>query len=126
MTVEQVIAEAEKILPGKPAPQGELDPRWQAIIKVGQFIGSDPESVWAFALKWGRHPSSDLRMAVATCLIEHLLGEHFDLVFPRVEAGVKRSRRFADTFCSCWQFGQAKKPENARRMDRLQRSLESR
>lgn len=126
MTVEQTIAKAEKILPGTPAPEGQRDPRWQAIIKVGRFIKSDPEPVWAFALKWGRHPNGDLRMAIATCLLEHLLGHHFDLIFPRVEVAVKRSRRFADTFCSCRKFDQSEEPANARRMDRLQRSLRSR
>jgi hypothetical protein len=125
MTVEQAIAEAQKVLPGTPAPEGELDPRWQAIIKVGRFIKKDPEPVWAFALKWGRHANADLRMAIATCLLEHLLEYHFDLIFPRVEAAVKRSRRFADMFCSCWKFDQAEEPANARRMDQLQRRLGS-
>lgn len=126
MTVEQAIARAERILPGAPAPTGKRDPRWQAIIRVGKFIESDPEPVWAFALKWGRHANGDLRMAVATCLLEHLLGSHFDLIFPRVETAVKQSRRFAGAFCSCWKFDQAKEPANARRMDRLQRRLRTR
>jgi hypothetical protein len=126
MTVEQAIARAEKVLPGTRAARGQRDARWQAIIRVGKFIESDPEQVWAFAYKWGRHRSADLRGAVATCLLEHLLEYHFDLVFPRVESAVRQSRRFADTFGMCWEYGQAREPANARRMDRLQRSLESR
>ena len=126
MTVEQAIAEAERILPGTPSPQGQRDARWQAVIRVGTFIESDPEQVWAFACKWGRHSSADLRTVVATCLLEHLLEYHFDMVFPRVETAVRQSRRFADAFSMCSKFGQAEKPANARRMDRLQRSLESR
>ncbi len=125
MTVEQAITEAQKVLPGTPAPEGELDPRWQAIIEIERFTEENPEPVWAFALKWGRHANADLRMAIATCLLEHLLECHFDLIFPRVEAAVKRSRRFADTFCLCWKLDQAEEPANARRMDRLQRRLRS-
>jgi hypothetical protein len=37
MTVRQAILEAEAILPGRAAPEGESDPRWQAIIAVSEF-----------------------------------------------------------------------------------------
>ena len=123
MTVVQAITRAEKILPGKPAPKGKKDARWQAIIKVGEFIETNPEEVWAFVEKWARHPQADLRAAIATCLLEHLIEYHFDLVFPCVEAAAAKSRRFADTFCQCRKFGQAKKPANASRMDRLEKRL---
>lgn len=123
MTVEQAIAKAERILPGRTAPEGQRDPRWQAIIKVGEFVRSDPEPIWAFILKWGRHPNSDLRMAISVCLLERLLGCHFDLIFPRVEVEVRKSRRFADTFSHCWTMGQSEIPANTKRMDRLKKTL---
>jgi hypothetical protein len=47
MTVFDAIAEAESLLHAKPVRKGE-DPRWQAIIKVGEFIKSEPEVIWAF------------------------------------------------------------------------------
>jgi len=74
MTVHKAIKRAEAILPGVAAPDGETDPRWQRIVDIGQYIESDPESVWEFVSRWGQHHDEDLRMAVATCLLEHLLG----------------------------------------------------
>ncbi len=85
--VQRAIARAERILPGTPAPEGKRDPRWQAIIRVGEFIETQPEAVWQFTHRWGKHAQRDLRSAVATCLLEHLLEHHFDLMFPRVRQG---------------------------------------
>ena len=121
MTVQEAIRRAEQILPGTPAPEGEQDPRWQAIIAVGDFIESDPLAVWEFTSKWGRHANTDLRMAISTCLLEHLLEYHFDLIFPKVQEAVRKSKRFAGTFRICWRFGQAADASNAKRLDRLAR-----
>lgn len=122
MTVTEAIQKADSILPGLAAPDGEDDPRWQAIISIGEFVETQPDAVWGFVARWGKHPNEDLRSAVATCLLEHLLEHHFGLIFPRVERMVLASRRFAWTFCMCSQFGQATLPANARRFARLQRS----
>ena len=119
MTVQEAIAAAEKILPGHAVPGDALDPRWQAVIQVGHFVPEEPEAVWPFALRWGSSEDEDLRTAVATCLLEHLLEYHFDLIFPRVEAAAKSNAYFADTTAQCWKFGEAKQPERAQRFDRL-------
>lgn len=121
--VLRAIARAERILPGTPAPEGKRDPRWQAIIRVGEFIETQPEPVWQFAHRWGKHAQSDLRMAVATCLLEHLLEHHFELLFPRVRRAAMESPRFANTFNSCWPFGEAKTTKNAARIKRLRGQL---
>ena len=121
--VQRAIARAESLLPGTPAPDGKRDPRWQAIIRVGDFIESHPEAVWRFALRWGKHAQADVRAAVACCLLEHLLEHHFDALFPRVRRAALASRRFADTFSSCWAFGQTALPKNAKRFERLKRQL---
>ena len=123
VAVQRSIARAERLLPGTPASDGKRDPRWQAIIRVGEFIETQPEPVWQFAHRWGRHAQADLRMAVATCLLEHLLEHHFELLFPRVRRAAIESSRFADTFNSCWSFGGAKTPKNAARIKRLQSQL---
>ena len=70
MTVQEAIADAESLLPGQPAAEGEVDPRWQAIIDVSEFIQTDPEPVWSFVSRWGSSPDEDLRMAIATCILE--------------------------------------------------------
>jgi hypothetical protein len=101
-SAEEAIAAAEDVLPGVPAPEGDRDPRWQAIIRVAQFVETAPEVVWPFALRWGAHRDADLRMAVATCLLEHLLEHHFDLLIERVEAAAMTSPEFARTVRACW------------------------
>jgi hypothetical protein len=112
--VAEAIREAEAILPGVPAEEGQ-DPRWQAIIAVGEFVESDPEAVWGFVRRWGGHPQEDLRDAIATCLLEHILEYHFAVYFPQVEQLALADPLFADTFRWCWQFGQAMEPANAKR-----------
>ena len=123
VAVQRAIARAERILPGTPAAEGKRDPRWQAIIRVGEFVETQPEAVWQFAQRWGKHAQADLRTAVATCLLEHLLEHHFELLFPRVRRAALESVRFAETFRSCWWFGQAKAPRNTARVKRLESQL---
>ena len=129
MTVEEAIAAAESILPGRAAPDGEIDNRWQAIIAVAEFIETEPEAVWAFTMKWGRHPNDDLRTAIWTCVLEHLLEQHFDVFIFRVEEAAKADRLFADTVASCATAVNALRessPEwrtRAARFDRLSASI---
>ena len=121
-TIEAVIREAERILPGgKPSEDGRTDARWQAVIAVGQFIETNPQEVWEFIRRWGVHGCDDIRSAIATCLLEHLLAFDFDTFFPRVKTAVQESPLFADMFCGCSKFDQAEEPVNAKRFDRLQR-----
>jgi hypothetical protein len=121
--VQRAIADADSILPGRVAPPDARDARWQAIIRVGAFVGSHPEAVWGFALRWGKHAQRDLRDAVATCLLEHLLEHHFDDLFPRIRAAALKSVRFADTLGHCWGFGEALTPHQARRLRALHSEL---
>jgi hypothetical protein len=126
MTIHETIAAAEALLPGVAAAEGEIDPRWQAIISVGEFIATDPEAVWSFILRWGGSPDSDLRMAVATCLLEHLLESHFDEFIDRVEAASAESQNFGVTVASCWTFGQVDESVRADRFARLRNQIRSR
>jgi hypothetical protein len=119
MDVNETIARAEAALPGERVPEDERDPRWQAIIALADFIESDPEPVWSFVERWGKHADDDLRAAVATCLLEHLLEHHFALIYPRMERLARSSHLFAETVGMCWQFGQSKVPENAARLESL-------
>jgi hypothetical protein len=123
MTIEEAIAAAESILPGHAAPDGEIDPRWQAIIAVSEFIEAEPELVWSFGRKWGAHPDDDLRMAISTCVLEHLLEFHFDAFISRVEEAAKVDRLFSKTVSNCWKFGQSHEPTRAARLDRLKISI---
>ena len=123
MTVEDAISAAESILPGHAAPDGEIDPRWQAIIAVSEFIEAEPELVWSFARKWGAHPDKDVRMAISTCVLEHPVEYHFDAFIARVEEAAKADQLFAKTVSSCWNFGQSDEPTRAARLDLLKTSI---
>jgi hypothetical protein len=120
MDVWDAIADAERVLPGQTAPDEESDPRWQAIIKVEDFIPKEPDAIWSFILRWGICTDEDLRDAVATCLLEHLLEYHFTRFFPQLEEAVRGNAVLADTFSGCWKLGQAKEEDNAKRFDDLQ------
>ena len=121
MTVTEAIAAAETILPGRQAPDGEVDPRWQAVFRVGEFIESEPEAVWQFALRWGKSPDTDLRMAVATCVLEHILEYHFDTFIDRFEEAVRGDAHFASAVSCCSKFGRSEDTGRSTRFDRLQR-----
>ncbi len=122
-SIKQVITKAERLLPGIPVPEGQTDPRWQAIIEVGEHIESEPQDVWLFIRKWGMHPSEDIRTAVVTCLLEHLLEYHFEEYFPKVRIACRQSKRFASTFRMCAKFGQSNELENSKAFDELKSKL---
>jgi len=122
VTVEKAIAAADVILPGHAAPEGETDPRWQAIIAVAEFIATDPEPVWLFALRWGCSQDEDLRAAIGTCVLEHLLEHHFDRYISKMEEAVLADRHFAATAAMCWKFGESENlAARSARFDRLQK-----
>ena len=123
MTVQEAIAQAEAILPGRAVSEGATDPRWQAVIAVAGFIEAEPEAVWSFIRRWGCSEDEDLRMAIATCALEHLLEHHFDAFISRVEETVRENRLFARTVSSCWKFGHSEDPKRAARLDQLTSSL---
>jgi hypothetical protein len=113
-TIKQAITKAEKLLVGNTAKEEKLDRRWQAIIEIGEYIQTDPQEVWLFIRKWGTHSSEDIRMAIATCLLEHLLEYQFSEFFPKVREACYQSKLFATTFSMCAKFGQAELSENSK------------
>jgi len=124
-TVQEAIEAAEKILPGEVAPDGQEDPRWQAIMLVEDFVEDEPEAILPFVLKWGVHEVEDIRWAIACLLLEHLLEFHFELIFPRVQEAAIANPLFADTFLKSWKLGQAKEEPNSIRLDALRSKLKS-
>ena len=84
------------------------DCRWQAVIVVGEYIEDYPEGVWEVISQFGESEDEDMRVAVATVLLEHLLEHHFVAYFPRLRERVQGgSLLMADTLSRCWAFGQA-------------------
>jgi hypothetical protein len=125
MNVNAAIEQAEVILPGTAAPEGEQDPRWQAIIAIGEFVEDEPEAVWAFVERWGAYPDEDLCATIATCLMEHLLEYHFNVVFPQMASLARTNRDFAKMVEQCSLFGEAERPENAIQFKRLKAELKT-
>ena len=58
--------------------------RWQAAIALGEFCQTDPEAIWPLTVKWGSSNDADVRAAVGTCVLEHILEYHFSTYFPKV------------------------------------------
>jgi hypothetical protein len=94
--------------------------RWQAAIKLGELSESRPAIIWPLVVKYGSHRNSDVRMAIATCVLEHILEYHFTPYFRKVKKIVSSgNQKFADTVKSCWKFGESELPANSRKLDRL-------
>ena len=123
--VQAAIDAAERILPGEAAAPGEEDPRWLAIIKVSEilFTDEDPAPVWPFIERWGSLPDDDLSMAVAKCLLEHLLQKHFEVYFPKVASAAYANRWFADTVRACGSMAFRDQTANVERYNQLIRDL---
>jgi hypothetical protein len=84
------------------------DCRWQAVIVVGEYVEDSPEEVWQVISQFGESQDEDMRVAIATVLLEHLLESHFDAYFPRLRERVQGgSLLLADTLSRCWAFGRA-------------------
>jgi hypothetical protein len=84
----------------------DSDCRWQALIVIGECLTTNPEEVWQVIRAHGGSEDQDLRMGVATLLLEQLLEDHFDEYFAKVRQEMLRgSARFADTVASCWFDG---------------------
>ena len=119
MTLEDKIQYADTLLPGESAPEGESNPRWEAMLEIADHLEDEPEPIWYFIKKWGVHEHKDTRMGIACCILEDLIGYHFDQYFPRVEELVKQNRNFFETVHCCYKTGQSKIPENSARLDKL-------
>lgn len=100
MSVQDAIREAKRCLELKPV-ESDLDPRWQSIIKVSEFIESHPEPVWMFILESSASDDDDLHSALATCLLEHFLDQH-----PRYRSVAQytasENQNMAAMLAMCW------------------------
>ncbi len=94
--------------------------RWAAAEAAGELIAVKPWDVWRLVLRHGASDDEDLRTAVATCMLEHLLEDHFDTFFPLLEAQIRGGNyALGDTLRRCWKLGAAELPNNAKKWDRL-------
>jgi hypothetical protein len=53
--------------------------RWQAAIAAEELIYEGrPQDAWFVVKKYGSSENEDVRTAIATCVLEHLLEYHFE------------------------------------------------
>jgi hypothetical protein len=94
--------------------------RWQAAIELGEYCEKEPEKVWTVVLKYGSSKNADVRTAVATCVLEHLLEYHFEIYFSKSVAVIKSGNRiFGETLAMCRKFGELEKKSNSAKFDRF-------
>jgi hypothetical protein len=98
--------------------------RWNAAVAAGELIAVRPLDVWSIVKKYGSIDNPDLRTAVATCILEHLLEHHFDDFFPLLDREIESGNHLlGETFSQCWKFGQSELPQNSLLWDKLQRNI---
>jgi hypothetical protein len=121
MQIVRALGEAELLLPGEGSIVDEADPRWQALLSIRKHLGEEPAVVWEFVKRWGVAAEETLRHAVAVCVLQELLAQHFLAYFPLVEERVREEYLFADTFRRCGKYGQAALPAQGELFDGLAR-----
>jgi hypothetical protein len=98
--------------------------RWDAAIAAGELIAVRPRDVWSIVKKYGSIDDPDLRTAVATCILEHLLEHCFEDFFPLLEKEIEGGNLLlGETFSECWKFGQSELPQNTVLWDNLQSKI---
>ncbi|MCG7980659.1 MAG: hypothetical protein AB2565_00200 [Candidatus Thiodiazotropha endolucinida] len=100
--------------------QTDNDVRWSAAATLTDYAMYLPDHVWPIILKHGSSSDEDLRTAVATCLLEHLLEYHFEAYFSKLEKVILDSNNnLKDTLSLCWKLGKSELPENSARWEPL-------
>jgi hypothetical protein len=93
---------------------------WKAAADICEFVQAEPDLIWPLVVKSGSSDEKDLRMAIATCVLEHLLGEHFDDYFLKLEELVNAgNRNLRSTLNFCWKMNQSEEEKNSLRWDKL-------
>ena len=99
--------------------------RWLGAIALGEFAESDPKAIWPLTIKHGSRRHADVRIAIATCVLEHILEYPFEKFFERVANAAKDSASLADTARSCWLMGRSELRRNTERWEKLMTQLEA-
>ena len=90
--------------------------RWAAAAELGEYVVDHPERVWPIVLRFGSSETEDMRQAIATNVLEHLLEHHFDRYFPLLEQEINRGNELLrDSLRLCWKLG---KPLDSSRLAR--------
>lgn len=67
------------------------DVRWQAFIVVGEFMESKPQEVCNIIVTYGASDDEDVRTAVGTVLLEHMIaGRHYGMCMTALKEALRR------------------------------------
>lgn len=89
--------------------RNENDVRWQSLIVIGEYIPFRKMNgqIWDVIISHN-HADEDMKDALATVLLEHLLEHDFSTIFPKVFAEVELGNtHLLDLLERCWPFGEA-------------------
>lgn len=99
---------------------GDDSDRWAAAAQLSEYVADHPDRIWPMVLRLASSQKDDVRQAVATNVLEHILEHHFDKFFPLIEADVQRgNENLRDSLRLCWKFGQSLDRSRSKRWDRL-------
>lgn len=103
------------------ALKSEIDQQiWEAAEILGEYAENNPWIIWPLTIKYASSLNSEVRQAIATCVLEHILEYHFDQFFDEIERAIKGGDLLLrDTLSGCWKFGKSKLPHNRDRWDIL-------
>lgn len=94
--------------------------RWEAASQLAEYINDSPSDVWRLVLEHGSSDDEDMRSAIATCVLEHLLESFFDPYFHLLELEVGGgNRNLMETLKLCWKLGESEHSVNSARWDEL-------
>lgn len=100
MSISAAIERVKATLHYPPVDEGR-DPRWQAIIDLSEYLDSEPEAIWKFLEEFHDTQDEDLRAALATCVLEHLIEDHPEYR-ARAEHLAVKSPEFRQMLEQCW------------------------
>jgi len=96
---------------------------WLAATVLSYFVEKYPAQLLRIIRSVAQDSSDDQRTALAKCILEHLMENHFDDVINMVSQETDAELRYAlvDILARCWPFGEAEKKSNWERVESLVR-----
>jgi hypothetical protein len=76
--------------------------RWQSLIVIGEYLNEYPEDIFHIIIKYGSSKDEDMRTAIATILLEHLLEKNFRKHFNLYKKFSENDSYLLDTLSKCW------------------------
>ena len=94
--------------------------RWAAAAAATEYVYAEPDKIWPLVVRFGSSDELDVRQAIASCVLEHILEHHFETFFPRLEGEIRGGNgNLRDTLKLSWKLGHSESAANSARWDAL-------